>query len=149
VLAAVAAAGCGGEPSKPAAPAEAVVRASGAGRHVDARMEMVRVVDPAHNELLRAAAGTRFVQLDVRWRNLAGDPLPIEWARFAVLDQNGASHPEHYRLPERVLRHGFSASPRVVPVGFELPDEARPVAVTMTSAVAGLPLRGRWPLPVG
>jgi hypothetical protein len=126
-----------------------VVRASGAGKKVDARMDVVRVVDPASNEVTPAAEGDRLVQLDVRWRNLAGDPLPIEWARFAVVDQNGASHPERYRLPARVLRHGDPRTRRVVPVGFELPDGAQPVAVTMTSAVSALPLRGRWQLPVG
>src|SRR3954470_16031112 len=144
--------GGGGEgASRPATggPAEAVVRASGAGRHVDARVGVTNLVDPARNELTPPAEGSRLVQVNVRWRKLAGDPLPIEWARFAVLDQSGASHPEHYRLPERVLRHGFRDSPRIVPVGFELPDGARPVAVTMTSAVAGLRLRGRWRVPVG
>jgi hypothetical protein len=144
-------AGCGGGPSKPAASAsvEAVVRASGAGKHVDARMDVTRLVDPASNELQRPAAGSRYVQIDVRWRNMTGDPLPIQWARFAVRDETGASHPESYRLPERVLRHGDERTPRIVSVGFQLPAEARPVAVTLTSAVSALPLRGRWPLPVG
>jgi hypothetical protein len=122
------------------------VRANGAGRAVDARMTVKRLKDPATNELLRPAAGARFVQLDVQWRNLSGDELPIEWARFSVLDQRGVAHPEKFRLPERVLYHGRTDTPRTISVGFELPEGARPAALTLTSAVASLPLSGRWTL---
>jgi hypothetical protein len=122
------------------------LRANGAGRAVDARMTVKWLKDPVVNEYQRPAAGARFVQLDVQWRNLSADKLPIEWARFSVLDQRGVAHPEKFRLPERVLYHGRADSPRTVGVGFELPEGARPAALTLASAVAALPLSGRWTL---
>ena len=102
--------------------------------------------DPVTNALLRPAAGSRFVQLDVQWRNLAADKLPIEWARFTLHDQRGEAHPERFRLPERALYRGRSDTPRTVSVGFELPEGARPATLTLDSAVAALLLRARWTL---
>jgi hypothetical protein len=123
------------------------VRESGAGKHVDARVNVSHLVDPAHNPLQRAAPGTRFVQLDIEWRNLSGDPLPIQWARFAVVDGDGGRHPEAYRLPERQLYANRSDSPRIVSIGFPLPEGKDAATVTMRSAVAALPLNGSWPVP--
>jgi hypothetical protein len=139
-------AGCGGG-SEPAAPTAVPVHESGAGRNVDARVNVSRLVDPARNPLQRAAPGTRFVQLDIEWRNLSGDPLPIQWARFAVVDGDGGRHPEAYRLPERRLYANRPDTPRFVSVGFQLPEGKDAATVTMRSAVAALPLKGSWPAP--
>jgi hypothetical protein len=139
-------AGCGG-PSEPAAPTAVPVREAGAGQHVDARVNVSHLVDPARNPLQRAAPGMRFVQLDVQWRNLSGDPLPIQWARFAVVDAEGGRHPEAYRLPERQLYANRPDSPRIVSIGFQLPKGRDAATVTMRSAVAALPLSGSWPVP--
>ncbi len=108
-------------------------------------MRVGRLTDPASNELQRPKPGERFVQVEIQWRNRSG-ALPIRWARFSVLDADGAAHPEAYRRPERRLYPHRADTPRYVAVGFELPEGARPTAVTMTSAVAALPLRGRWEL---
>jgi hypothetical protein len=122
------------------------LRASGAGRTVDARMNVSRLVDPARNPLQRAAPGTRFVQLDVEWRNLSGR-MPIQWARFAVVDADGTAHPEAYRLPERKLYPTRADTPHFVSIGFQLPAQAEPATVNMSSAVAALALKGRWSVP--
>jgi hypothetical protein len=143
------AAGCGGHAVAPRAAAEVpsiTLRANGAGRAVDARMTVKWLKDPVVNEFQRPAAGARFVQLDVQWRNLSAGKLPIEWARFSVLDQHGAAHPEKFRLPERELYHGRADTPRTISVGFELPEGAQPAALTLSSSVAALPLSGRWTL---
>src|SRR4051812_23428182 len=148
VACALLAAACGGQEPAPesATPAPLKIRTSGAGRTVDVQMTVKRLKDPAANEFLRPAAGARFVQVDVEWRNLAAGALPIDWARFAVLDERGEAHREAFRQPERVLYHGRPDTPRIMTVGFELPNGRRPRTVTLVSAVAALRLRGSWPL---
>jgi hypothetical protein len=104
-------------------------------------------VDPAHNEYSPAAEGHRLVQIDVKWRSTRGDPLPIDWARFTLVDADGRRWAERYRLPARQLEHGRPNPARLVTVGFELPAGARPARVSMSSAVAALRMRGGWAVP--
>jgi hypothetical protein len=139
-------AGCGGS-SEQSTPTAVPVREAGAGKRVDARVNVTRLVDPARNPLQRQEPGTRFVQLDVEWRNLSADPLPIQWARFTVVDKDGGRHPEAYRMPERRLYANRRDTPRFVSVGFQLPEGADAATVTMGSAVAAFPLAARWPAP--
>jgi hypothetical protein len=141
--------GCGGDArSPPVADRAHEVRlvAAGAGREVDALARVARVVDPALNAVVPTAPGRRFVLLDFRWRDTHGE-LPIEWLRFALLDDERRRWPESYRLPGRVLFHGRPDTPRILPVGFSVPADARPVTLVVSCIIPALMIRGRLPLP--